>query len=95
MAVSGAVVPFFCPRDMFDINVNGVLAAGTRVNLQHFFGVAYSQLDDQDLPAVGERDCQCLVYHLRIIPDAEFVARVVNIVPISFLLFQSSAGRAE
>ena len=95
MAVFGAIGPFFRPRDDFMINVDGVVAAGTRVDPQHFFGVTYSQLADRDLPAVGERDRQCLVYHLHIVPDAEFVARVVNVVPIAFLWFQSSPGRAE
>ena len=95
MAVFGLVCPGFCPHDDFEIDVEGVIAAGTRVDTQYFLGLAPPKLADGTLPTVGKRNRQSLIHHLCIVIDAKIVAHVVDVVPIAFLWLQSPVGRAE
>ena len=91
----GVVGPGFHLHDYFEVDVDGIFVAGTRVDTQHFLGIAYPKLVYGNLPAVGKGNCQFLIHHLRIVPDTEFVAPVVNIVRITLLQLQRSTGQME
>ena len=64
MAVFGSIGPCFRPFDNLEVDVNSIVAAGSRINAQHFLGLAGFKLADGNLAAVWEGDCQCLIYHL-------------------------------
>ena len=92
MAVFGAVgSPGFLLCNSLEVDVDGVVTAGTRVDAKHFLGLANLNLDDGYLAAVRKGNRQCLIHHLRIVPDAEFVAHIVDVVPITFLQLQHAA----
>ena len=54
MDVYGPVGPYFRPLDNPEIDVDGVVAAGPKVDAQHFFGLVDLELADGDLAAIGE-----------------------------------------
>ena len=59
VAVFGPVGPCFHPLDNLEIDVNGVVTSGTRVDARHFFGLADLELADEDLASIGEGNRQC------------------------------------
>ena len=86
MAVFGPVLgPGFRPRYNLEVDVDGVVTAGTRVDAQYFLALSILELAGGDLTAVGKGNRQCLIRHLRIVPDAEFVVHVVDVVQVTFL----------